>query len=210
MTDEKSKKPYQAQPVLVVPNPGASFEILFSKDARHIKPVKGAERARVYEILDGIGPDTILEHMASGFMLVELAVANNLPLMAMHDWLREKVDPERLIQAEKSCAEVFMVKAMLPLTVKPSSQAEAAVNTKLSEVMMRMAEKIDPARWGNKSSKSVSGDGNSIVINLRTSNEGANEQGNTNVEPDKRQAVAKQEPVGANTLLRLVGGNAGR
>lgn len=205
----QDKPGYQPQPVLLIPNPGASFEILFSKDARHIKPVKGAERQRVFEILDGIGPDAILEHIASGFMLVELAVANNLPLMAMQDWLREKVDPERLVQAEKSCAEVFMVKAMLPLTVKPSSQAEAAVNTRLSEVMMRMAEKIDPSRWGTKSAKSVSGDGNSLVINLHTSSEGKNEQADEDAaKPSKKRVKAGQEPANANTLLRLVGGNA--
>jgi len=192
------------RPVIITPNPAASFEALFVKDSRHLRPVAPGDKARVYAMLDEIGADAILEHIASGFLPVELAVANKFPLLTLQDWLTERVEPERLVRAVSTCAEVFMVKAMLPLTVKPGSNAEAIVNTRLSEVMMKVAEKLDPTKWGNKVDKRTAGDGNMLVINVGGAL--SSDKGTITIEPVGEEPAATEQP--AQALLRLVGGPA--
>lgn len=158
-----------ALPAFAPPNPAASFDTLFSSDTRHIRPVKGADKERVIAWLDEQGVDIFLEHIASGFLPIELAVANKLPITVFSEWLLRAAGPERMLAAEKSCAEAFMVKAILPLTVRPSGAAEAMVNVKLSDVMKTIAERMDPEKWAGKAVAMKDGDTNNLlVINMQT------------------------------------------
>ena len=125
----------------------AKFGHLF--DEKHDFGItESVTRAGAFVRLDEMGVDSVLEFIASGRLLAELAVSTNLPFLYVQEWADQNLDPKRVAVAQRMAAEVSVLKSQLSVSVTPDNPAEAQTQKAMSEQLRWMAERTNPDRWG--------------------------------------------------------------
>lgn len=146
-------------------SPAAQWELLFaSKEDFH----EGEQRPREewIALLDEFGEDGVLEVVASGRMPVEIAISNRIPMMVFREWMDKNVSADRMLTAQRSFAEVSILKSQLSLAAQPANPAEAALQKELSNRYAWLAERADPEKWGPPRQKNDAPPMVNIVFNM--------------------------------------------
>lgn len=146
-------------------SPAAQWELLFaSKEDFH----EGEQRPREEWIamLDEFGEEGVLEVVASGRMPVEIAISNRIPMMVFREWMDKNVSADRMLTAQRSFAEVSILKSQLSLAAQPANPAEAALQKELSNRYAWLAERADPEKWGPPRQKNDAPPMVNIVFNM--------------------------------------------
>ncbi|MFZ1491122.1 MAG: hypothetical protein WAS51_14385 [Ilumatobacteraceae bacterium] len=125
----------------------AQFKALFA-DKEDLTITSAATRDDVFAYLDGIGEDSVLEFVASGRLVAELAIFLEFPILYVQEWVDTFIDKSRLRSAERAAAQSCVLKAQLALQVTPESPQEAQAMRAMSEHMTWTAERLDADRWG--------------------------------------------------------------
>jgi hypothetical protein len=146
-------------------SPAAQWELLFaSKEDFHEGQSRPTEEW--IAMLDEFGESGVLEVVASGRMPVEIAISNRIPMMVFREWMDKNVSAERLLTAQRSAAEVNILKSQLALAAQPANPAEAALQKELSHRYAWLAERADPEKWGPPRNKNDAPPMVSIVFNM--------------------------------------------
>ena len=128
-------------------NPSALFKELF-RQRSHLPDKTGVSREETWAKLDALGEDAILERLASGRVLNEIAIELGLPILYLREWVNLKVDRQRLNEALRAAAESFALKSQLALLPSYRNQAQSAMARELAASMRWMAERLSPQDWG--------------------------------------------------------------
>ncbi len=128
-------------------NPSTLFQELF-RQRSHLPDKTGVSREETWKRLDALGEDAILERLASGRVLNEIAIELELPILYLREWVNLKVDRQRLNEAMRAAAESFALKGQLALLPTYRNQAQAAMAKELAASMRWMAERLAPQDWG--------------------------------------------------------------
>jgi hypothetical protein len=128
-----------------VKNPSAQFAVLF--EGRGNLPATAMDMERAWRKIDEVGKRAILERIATGQLLNEIAIDLGVPVLAFRQWLVKNVSREELDMAREACAESLMLKSQLVLTVTYESPGHATIAKSFSERLAQMAERIHPEQW---------------------------------------------------------------
>jgi len=147
------------------PNPSAAFDELYDR-VQHLPQSNGLDRTEAFARLNEMGVDAFLEFVAKGHLLHDIAIAQEVPVVYLREWVDQFVDAAALDKARELAAEAFVVKSLLPLMVTYDSPGEASVAKALSERMAWVAERLDPGRWGTTRAPAVPNSPVNLVFNI--------------------------------------------
>lgn len=136
---------------IAVDNPSAKFDALFKQ--RGALPCSVTDEITAIGKIEKLGKRAILERIASGQLLNEIAIDLGVPIMVFRKWIRDNVSEEDLLVAREACAESLMLKSTLVLTVTYDSPGHASIARAFSERLAQMAERLDPERWAQRKPK---------------------------------------------------------
>lgn len=105
----------------------------------------------------------ILDLIASGRLLSDIAVHLDVPQMDLRLWVSSTIPTQELDAAKRAGAESLMFKAAAVLEVSPGSAQDAAQMRALSAHYTKLAERMDADMWGPPKN---TGGGQSVVLNL--------------------------------------------
>lgn len=131
-----------------IDNPAALFDELFEKRS-HLPTKPHSDRVQAFMKMDSAGKQVVLELIASGRLPNEIAIELGVPITYFWEWVEQNIAPEELATVRRQAAESFVLKSILPLTVSFDSPGHASMARALSDQMRWIAERLDPARWGN-------------------------------------------------------------
>ena len=143
----------------------ASYRKLFT-DADHLTVQRRVSRDDVFAHMDVVGVDSVLEFVASGRLLTELAIMLEFPIIYVREWAEKNLDKGRLRTAMKAYAESCLVKAQLSLQMTPENPQEAQVMRATAEHYTWAAERVDSDTWGPPKKSAEAPPAVSIVFNL--------------------------------------------
>lgn len=105
-------------------------------------------------MLDVYGVDAVLEEIARGRLINELAAYYNIAVLAVRRWLDHTADPKQYSEALVSCAESLVVRSQQALASRGfSSAAEASMLRAQADQMMLLASRIDARTWSPATEK---------------------------------------------------------
>ena len=109
------------------------------------------EQAQVYQYMDRIGLDVILEEIARGNIPNTLALRYKVPIIKFREWLDSRVkDGDTLKRAVQLCAESMVVKSHMVLERDADDTVQAAQMRQFSKRIADIAASLAPADWGAK------------------------------------------------------------
>lgn len=108
-------------------------------------------------------PAVVLDLVASGRLLSDIAAHLDVPQMDLRLWVGENLPAADFDAAKRAGAESLMFKAAAVLEVSPANAQDAAQMRALSAHYTKMAERMDADVWGPPKN---TGGGQSVVLNL--------------------------------------------
>lgn len=111
--------------------------------------------------------NVVLEAVANGRLLSEIAAHYDVPTLAFHLWVEAHIDPTAMERAKRVGAESLMVAARTLRAEFPSGSVDAQYLNRFAGHCERVAERMDPAVWGPPK---VAQGGASVVLNLNFGN----------------------------------------
>ena len=109
----------------------------------------------------------VLEAVANGRLVSEIAAHYDVPTLAFHNWVNSHIDPTDLEHAKRVGAESLMVAARTLRAEAPEGTVDAQYLNRFAAHCERVAERMDPAAWGPPK---VAQGGASVVLNLNFGN----------------------------------------
>jgi hypothetical protein len=111
--------------------------------------------------------NVVLEAVANGRLLSEIAAHYDIPTRAFHLWADGHIDPTDMERAKRIGAETLMVAARTLRAEFPDGSNDAQYLNRYAAHCERVAERMDPAAWGPPK---VAQGGASVVLNLNFGN----------------------------------------
>ena len=133
---------------VTIRNPATQFDVLF--DGRGSLPVSRTDETRAMEKIDKFGKGAVLELISSGQLMNEIAIALGVPISTFRKWMDQNVTAEELAAARRACAESFMLKSLLVLTVSNDAPGHASIIRAYADRLAAVAERLDPDNWAQR------------------------------------------------------------
>lgn len=123
------------------------FNTLLGTIGAESLPVSNLRETSAWAVLDQIGVDMILNQLSTGRLPAEVALLYEVPILYFRSWMRERLTPEEIDEAREAAAEALQVKALLTLSARLHSPAEASQAKALSDRFAKISEALSPKNW---------------------------------------------------------------
>lgn len=127
--------------------PNAMFNTLLGARGAEELAVTVGNDAAVFQTLDIVGRDMIMEQLATGRLPAEVALMYQVPILSFRRWMADRITDIEMDAVREAAAESLQLKALLTLSADLQNPAQASQAKALSERMARISESLDPKGW---------------------------------------------------------------
>lgn len=120
----------------------------------------------LYTIMTFGGIEGVLEAVACGRLINEIALQVQIPIRWLDAWVEQNVPGEEMSRSYRLGAESLMAKANMVLSIDVKSAHEGAQARALADRFVKLAEQTDSQRWGTKRSDGLAGQTVNISMNI--------------------------------------------